>query len=103
MLKCVKVSPATATSEAGMTAPFTFGSADQFGNLIAGTSAAAAGSWSLASGGGRISTSGIYPAPATAGSATITASAPGLGSGSATVSITNSLALWYKANATGGN
>jgi plastocyanin/regulation of enolase protein 1 (concanavalin A-like superfamily) len=63
------VTPAATTVSTNNTRQFSAAASDQFGNAIS----APAITWSVASGGGTISTSGLYTAPATVGSATVKA------------------------------
>jgi hypothetical protein len=98
----VRVVPGSATVETGMTVPFIVTSVDQFGNALAGSSPISA-TWSIQSGGGTISPSGVYTAPAAAGSATITGAAAGYPASNATITIVNTKRALYQANSTTGN
>lgn len=92
-LTAVKVSPATATVDAGASVPFSAQGLDQFGSPMANPPA---WTWSVASGGGTVSGAGVYSAPDTAGSATVQAAAAGLsGSSSVTVKLPNSPGTAY--------
>ncbi|SIO34822.1 Aryl-phospho-beta-D-glucosidase BglC, GH1 family [Singulisphaera sp. GP187] len=75
-LTAVVVSPATATVAATATQSFTAQALDQFANPLATQPTF---TWSLASGAGTISGSGLYTAPAAAASATVRAVAAGVG------------------------
>jgi aryl-phospho-beta-D-glucosidase BglC (GH1 family) len=89
-LTSVVVMPATASVTTGATKQFSAQADDQFGNPMASQPAF---TWS-ASGGGTVSSSGLYTAPATPGSATVQAAAGAVqGSAAVTVSApaTNSL------------
>jgi alpha-L-arabinofuranosidase len=90
--------PSSATVAAGGTAQFIAGTVDQFGNLIG---APAVVTWSVASGGGSINSSGVYTAAAAGGSATIRATFSGGAAKNATVTIVAPVA-WYQANASSG-
>jgi hypothetical protein len=69
-LTSVDVTPATATLNTGTTRQFSAIAYDQFGlSMLTQPSF----TWSIFSGGGSISSSGLYTAPATAGTATIRA------------------------------
>ena len=94
----VRVAPSSTTVEAGLSTPFTFGTIDQFGNSLNAVPAV----WSVTTGGGTISTSGVYTAPTAAGTSTVTATAAGYGSSSATVTIANDSRAWYQANSSSG-
>jgi len=78
----ITLSPASASIAAGETKQFSAALKDQYGNLIAGVSV----TWTVTSGGGSISSSGLFTASASAGDSIITASAGGK-SASATVSV----------------
>jgi aryl-phospho-beta-D-glucosidase BglC (GH1 family) len=82
-LSSVAVSPANATVLTGTTQQFTAQANDQFGNAMASQPAF---TWSV-SGGGSVSATGLYTAPATATTATVRA-ATGAVSGSAAVTVT---------------
>jgi hypothetical protein len=97
----VGISPSTVTIEQGMTAPFSAGTVDQFGDAMSSGSQPVV-AWSVASGGGTVSNSGVYTAPAAAGSASVRATVAGFGPVSANVTIVNSLQVWYQANASSG-
>ncbi len=90
--------PISTSMAAGATAQFVAGTADQFGHLMGSPSAV---TWSVASGGGNISSSGVYTAPITAGSATIRATFSGGGVSDATIMIDAPIA-WYQANSSSG-
>jgi hypothetical protein len=79
----ISVSPPTPSVTAGTTQQFSAAVYDQFGALIASPSL----TWSVASGIGSISTSGLYTAPGSTGSATIKAVAGSVDS-TAAVTIT---------------
>ena len=66
----VSVTPATATVGVGLTQQFTASATDQFGAALSPLPGV---TWSVAAGGGSISTGGLYTAPASAGSATVQA------------------------------
>ncbi len=91
--------PSASTVAAGATAAFLAGTVDQFGNLIG--SPATVG-WQVASGGGSISSSGVYTAPMSAGSATVRATVSGGAFADATISIVAPIA-WYQADASSGD
>ncbi len=91
------VTPSTLTMAAGASQPFTAGVADQFDNLIGSQSV----TWSIASGGGTINSSGVYTAATIGGSATIKALFGNGSSATATVAITVPT-LWYKADSSTG-
>jgi hypothetical protein len=80
----VVVSPTSPTVVENTQQQFTATATDQFGNPIA----APAFTWSVLSGGGSISSSGLYTAPATFGTTSIYVSAQGVGA-TATVTIPN--------------
>ena len=82
-LTSVAVTPATASVITGATQMFSAQADDQFGHALATQPTLA---WS-ASGGGSVSTSGLYTAPASAGSATVKATASSV-SGTAAITIT---------------
>ncbi len=82
-LSSIVVSPATASVATGATQQFTAQADDQFGNALTTQPAV---TWTV-SGGGSISSSGLYTAPAAAGSARVQA-ATGALSGSAAVTVT---------------
>ncbi len=90
--------PTSATVAAGSTVQFTAGTVDQFGNLIGAPPAV---TWSVLSGAGSTSSSGVYTAPAAAGSATVRATASGGVFSDAAVTVVAPVA-WYKANASSG-
>jgi hypothetical protein len=69
-LTSIAVTPASATLNVNTTQQFTATARDQFG---AAMSPQPAVSWTVASGGGTVSSSGLFTAPATAGSATVRA------------------------------
>ncbi|MFT3789434.1 MAG: alpha-L-arabinofuranosidase C-terminal domain-containing protein [Tepidisphaeraceae bacterium] len=94
------VSPSNTTLQSGSVVPFSASVIDQFGNPISQTITGL--TWSILSGGGSLSSGGVYTAPTAAGSATIRATAPGIGTGTATVTIANNLIAWYEANQTAG-
>src|SRR5207248_2231973 len=96
----VGITPSSMTVETGMTSTFAAGTLDQFGAAM--TAGQPAVTWSVTNGGGSVSSSGVYTAPAVTGSATISATAPGLGTVNATVTIVNTLQVWYQANAASG-
>ncbi len=81
----IAVSPSTVSLSAGATQQFAASAADQFGAAI---SSPPAFTWSITSGGGTISATGLYIAPATAGTATVKA-AIGSVFNSAAVTITS--------------
>jgi len=80
----VSVAPSTATVGAGATQQFSASATDQFGAALSPLPGVA---WSVAAGGGGISTGGLYTAPASAGSATVAALSGGV-TGTAAVTIT---------------
>src|SRR5205807_2644415 len=80
-LTSVSVSPASATVGAGSTKQFSAVAKDQFGAAML---VAPSFTWSVASGGGTVTQTGLYTAPGVAGTATATASTGGI-SGSARV------------------
>ena len=80
-LTSMKVTPAVANLTAGQTQQFTATGLDQFGNSM---SAQPTFTWSMVSGGGSVSTGGLYASPASGTIATISATT---GSLSATSSI----------------
>jgi len=82
-LSRVSVTPATAGVSTGATQQFAAQAYDQFGNTLASQPAFA---WSV-SGGGTVSSTGLYTAPATASTATVQAASGGV-SGSAAVTVT---------------
>lgn len=82
-LTSIVVSPATATINGGATQQFAAVARDQFGASLAVQPAFV---WSVFSGGGTITSAGLYTAPATAGTATIRATSGSL-FGTSTVSI----------------
>ncbi|HYO10231.1 MAG TPA: LamG-like jellyroll fold domain-containing protein, partial [Tepidisphaeraceae bacterium] len=87
--------PALAANTAGA---FTATQLDQFGNPTAVQPTFA---WSVASGGGHVTSAGAYTAPRAAGAATIRADAGGL-FGTASVTIAYDALAWYPADATSG-
>jgi hypothetical protein len=82
-LTSIAVSPASATVNTNATQPFIATAKDQFGDALVIQPAL---TWSVASGGGSVNSSGLYAAPAAAGSATVRA-ANGAVSGTASVTI----------------
>ena len=94
----VTLSPTSASVATGSTKQFTASVLDQFGNAIASPSV----TWSVASGGGTISASGLYTAAAAAGSATVKA-VSGSASGTAAVTVTASNAAPTVATAASGS
>lgn len=82
-LTSLLVSPAATTINTGTTKQFTATAKDQFSATMSSQPAC---TWSVASGPGSISTTGLFTAPTTAGTSTIKATA-GTVSGSATVTI----------------
>jgi hypothetical protein len=82
-LTSIVVSPVTASISTGATQQFTAVARDQFGASLAPQPAFA---WLVFSGGGTISSTGLYTAPATAGTATIRATS-GSVFGTATVTL----------------
>ena len=91
----VAVTPATASVATGASQQFSARANDQFGNAIASQPAF---TWSV-SGGGVVSTAGLYTAPTTAGSATVRA-ATGAFQGNAAVTITTPVTNALNATAT---
>lgn len=86
-LTSVDVTPAMVTLNVSATQQFTATAYDQFG---VGMSTPPAFTWSVASGGGTISSTGLYTAPATSGSATVRAAAGSLSdTGSVTITGAN--------------
>ena len=81
----VVVSPSTVSIATGATQQYSAAVSDQFGAAIASPSV----TWSVASGTGTISASGLYTAPAAAGSASVKATV-GSASGTASVTVTAS-------------
>ncbi len=79
------VSPGTVSVATGQTQQFTAAATDQFGAAIASPAV----TWSVSSGTGTVSTSGLYTAPAAAGSATVKA-VDGSAAGTASVTVTGS-------------
>jgi hypothetical protein len=86
-LSVIVVSPGSANVGTGATQQFTAQAQDQFGNPMA---VQPAFTWSLASGSGTISATGLYQAPGVAGNAVVKAVSGGV-SGTATVTIGASL------------
>jgi hypothetical protein len=86
-LTSIVISPGSVTVSPGASQQFTAQARDQFGNPLAVQPGM---TWSVPSGGGTISTAGLYQAPATPGSATVRA-ANGSINGTATVTIGASL------------
>jgi hypothetical protein len=82
-LASIVVTPPTATINAGGSQQFAASGRDQFGTLLATLPAMV---WSVLSGGGAITASGLYTAPAIGGSATVRATSGGV-LGSATLTI----------------
>ncbi|HYO10252.1 MAG TPA: hypothetical protein VER17_14890 [Tepidisphaeraceae bacterium] len=85
-LSAVVVTPASPAVAPGSTRQFAAVALDQFGRALA--TQPASFTWSLASGVGSISASGLYSAPQTSGSATVRA-ASGAINGSTVVTVTN--------------
>jgi len=83
-LTAIAVSPVTASLVAGTTQQFSASATDQFGVPLATQPSF---TWAV-TGGGSITTGGLFAAPATAGVSTITASASGI-TGQATVTTTS--------------
>ncbi len=81
----IAVSPATATLFTNATQQYTASVSDQFAAAITGASV----TWTVFSGTGTISASGLYTAPAAAGSATVKATS-GAVSGTASITVTTS-------------
>jgi len=82
-IESVLVSPGSASVFINATQPFTASAKDVHGNAVASQPVF---SWSVSSGGGAVTSSGLYTAGGVTGSATVTASAAGK-SGSAAVSV----------------
>lgn len=82
-LTSITVTPATVTINTGTTKQFAATAKDQFGNALVSQPAFV---WSVSSGGGSISSAGLFTAPATAGTSVVRA-ASGAISGTATVTI----------------
>jgi alpha-L-arabinofuranosidase len=89
--------PINAIVAAGATTQFMAGTVDQFGSLMSPSAV----TWSVASGGGSISSSGVYLAPATGGSATVRATFSGGATSDATATIVAPIA-WYRADESSG-
>ncbi len=83
-LSAIAVSPTTATLPTTTTTQFSAVARDQFGLLMATQPTF---TWSKPTGGGSISTTGLYTAPATAGSATVVASVGAVVSPTASITI----------------
>ena len=90
-LTTITVSPATATVGSDQTQQFAAVAYDQFGAALAGApSGSPAYTWSVSSGGGSISSSGLYTAPYASGLASVQAAAgSGINSNAAVVTITD--------------
>jgi chitinase len=82
-LTSIVLSPASAVVKTGGTQQFTARALDQFGNALA---AQPGFSWSLVSGSGKVSATGLYTAPQSPGTATVQAASGGV-KGTATVTI----------------
>src|SRR5262249_9180936 len=82
-LKTLRVSPDITTIPAGGTQQFNATADDQFNNAMVSQPAF---TWSVTSGGGTISSTGLFVAPGAAGTSVVTASSAGV-SGSAAVTI----------------
>jgi len=82
-LTSIAVSPATTTINIGTTKQFAAVARDQFGNAMATQPSF---TWSVSSGGGSITSTGLFTAPTSAGTSVVGA-AVGTRSGSATVTI----------------
>ncbi|MFM7837678.1 MAG: fibronectin type III domain-containing protein, partial [Planctomycetaceae bacterium] len=82
-LTSITVTPVTVTINTGTTKQFAATAKDQFGNALVSQPAFV---WSVSSGGGSISSAGLFTAPATAGTSVVRA-ASGAISGTATVTI----------------
>jgi hypothetical protein len=98
MLSGISVTPATTTVAANTTDQFAAGNLDQFGNAMPGTPAV---TWSIVSGGGSISSSGLLTAPRTSGPVTVRATT-GSFIGNSTVTVFYEELAWYQANAASG-
>jgi hypothetical protein len=85
VLTRITVAPATAAVPAGGTRQFTAAALDQFGQALATQPAV---TWSLASGVGAVSTTGLYSAPVLTGGGAVVRAASGAVSGTATVTVT---------------
>ena len=101
ILTSIVIGPASATVVVGATRQFAATAYDQFGQPMAPQPSF---TWSMVSGGGAISSTGLYTAPAAAGSATIQASSGAI-TGTATVAISALPAelAWYQADAASGS
>jgi hypothetical protein len=97
-LTAITVSPASKTLSIGSTCQFTTAAWDQFGNAM---TTQPVFTWAVTSGGGSVSSSGLFTAGGSAGTSVVTASS-GAVSGSATITTVNSLAITATVNPSTG-
>ena len=95
----VTVSPATATVYTGGAQQFSATAYDQFNNTMATQPTF---TWAVTSGGGTVSSTGLFTAPSAAGTSVVTASSATV-SGSATVTVSNLAAGCVQSGATWAN
>jgi len=93
-LTSIVVSPASASVNTNATAQFSTTAYDQFGTALASQPTK---TWSVAVGGGSISATGLYTAPATAGSATIKAAVGAISGSTAVTIVAPNLPVVYQA------
>ena len=94
----ISVTAATTSVAANTTDQFTAGNLDQFGNPMAGTPTV---TWSIVSGGGSISSTGLLTAPRTSGTVTVRATTPGGLFANSTVTVFYEQVAWYQADTSG--
>lgn len=94
----VAIVPASPTVAAGATVQLTAGIADQFGKILSVPQPEF--TWSVTSGAGSVSASGLYTAPLTSGSATVHVTSTA-GDADADIAVVAPLA-WYEADASAG-
>ena len=98
-LSSLVVTPAYASMGTGAQQQFAVEGCDQFGAVISSQPAV---TWLVFSGGGSITSSGLYTSGNSAGSATIRATSGGL-SGTASVAYSTPDVAWYQANQSSGS
>ncbi len=100
-LASIVVTPSPVTITTGTTRQLTATAYDQFGQALATQPTF---SWSMLSGGGSISSAGLYTAPGTAGAATIRVSSGSINATSTlTISTQSTELAWYQADAASGS
>jgi hypothetical protein len=98
-LTSVTVSPASASLTPGGTEQFTAEGADQFGASLATQPGF---TWSVNSGGGTVSGSGLYTAPTAPGTAVVQAASGGIGGVAQAVTSSTTVTVWVDDSAPAG-